>query len=182
MSAAAAVETRRGGRRSLEERRKTVAMFHARGNKSVEWVAEKVGVTTATVYQWVKQEREGTLHDPDNPTPRQSPVPAEVRSDAVAKYRADPTQASVIAHALGITVNKLYKWASREAKLSESTALAKTNGHAGKRARAIEVSAPMPMQQISLDEHPAMLTQELLRERHKTQKLKNMLISIIQEM
>lgn len=161
-----------------------VAAFHNRGTKSVEAIAEKAGVTTATVYQWVKQEREGTLHDPENPTPRQGPFPAEVRAKAVAEYLQHPDSASVIAHALGITPNKLYKWASRAKQEAEqATQLARTGSahmRAAERAR-VPAHAEESPQQISLNlDHPT-LTQELLRERHKTAKLKNMLIRTYQE-
>jgi len=189
-AAVAAPEARRGGRRSLEERRAVVAAYHNRGTKSVEAIADRAGVTATTVYQWVKQEREGTLQEPpEEPAAaapkgkRQAAFPREVRAEAVSRYLADRSQAGVIASALGITKNKLWKWAS-VAKASDSTALAKANGRSlarGKRAlHAVEISDPHPM--IALDQHPAMITQELLRERSKTAKLKNMLIAMIQEM
>jgi transposase-like protein len=180
-------------RRSIEEKRAVVAQFHNRKAKglSVEAIAEKHGITTATVYHWAKQDKEGQLHDPNNPSPRQN-FPAEVRAKAVADYLKNPQNAELIAHALGIGLKKLHMWVQAAQQQADaalvSAGIEPENGHANGRkkstalarvpAQHVRVSEP---QQLSFEMHPAALAQELVRERKLTARLKNMLIRSYQE-
>jgi transposase-like protein len=113
--------------RTLAQKLAALADFEARQG-SVEEVATKHGVSTATLFSWHKLKKDGSLSEPGSAAvgkrPRASP---DFRAKVLAEWRAGAKVAD-LAKKHDLAIDDVYRWSSREKRLaakSPGTAIVK---------------------------------------------------------
>lgn len=138
------------GKRSIEERKAAVAKFLS-DTPAVD-VAEQHGVSTATIYQWARDFKEGKLIDPDelaarkaeaNGEARRKQYTEELREKVIAAYYAQRGTRAVadIGADFGVSAHSVHQWVTRAKKNGTASAIVKRS------EAAIEVQ---PARQLSL--------------------------------
>lgn len=107
-------EKKLGGRRSLDERKMAVAKF-LNGIKADD-VAEQHGVSAATIYQWVRDFKEGKIFDPEvaNGKIVRKQYTEEFREKVLAAYyQRGSRSVGEVAADFGVTAHHVHQWANR---------------------------------------------------------------------